>query len=152
MRFQQSKDIIHHAISLHRQVERHFAALGQRTTDPRLKMISDYLVKREVFLQKGLSEFEAVGAQSVEQTWFKFSDCQTHFHDLEARLNAATEGSADEVVELTVQLYECLAAQFTAFAAESDVEGVRAIFQNLADMEKRELKKLVRNLQMMNEL
>ena len=151
MRFEQAKDIVRHAIDMHQMIERHFLALSGRTADPRMKMAADYLVKREAFLQAGLLEFEDFAEKAFNDTWFNFSVCDAKFKQLHSYLQG-TEAQVGDVLDLTIQLYECIGGQFETLARETDVDEVREVFGNISEMEKRELKKLVRNIQMMNEL
>ncbi|MCK5148988.1 hypothetical protein KAR48_19690 [bacterium] len=151
MRFEQAKDIIRHAVEMHKMIENHFTSLSARSEDTRLKMISDYLVKREVYLQAGLKEFEEFADKTFDDTWFKFSVCDAKFKKLHEYMETMEVGIED-IVDVTVQLYRCIADQFTTLAMEAEIDEVRDVFQNIADMEKGEIKKMVRNIQMMNEL
>jgi|GEM_PF-2368152 len=151
MRFEQAKDIVRHAIDMHQMIERHFLSLSGRAVDPRMKMVADYMVKREAFLQVGLTEFERFAEKAFNETWFEFSVCDARFKQLHGYLQAA-EALVDDVLDLIIQLYECIAGVFEALSKEADVGEVREVFANISEMEKRELKKMVRNIQMMNEL
>ena len=98
-----------------------------------------------------MSEYAEGAPEHVLGTWFPFSDCEERFGELKRSLRA-DPSTVVEVVDLTVELYDCLIGQFAEFAANAEVEGVRDVCSSIAALEKRDKLKIVRNSRMLEDL
>ena len=151
MKFEQTKDIIARAISFHQIIGVYYENCMKNTDNPRLKMLLQYLMDHEKKLLNGLSEYGIKAPSNILHTWFQFSTCSEKFGQLKKRLSHINP-SIDEIRELTIDLYECISTQFELMAENADVDEVKQVFQNIANKEKKEQKKLVRNFQLLDDL
>lgn len=151
MKFEQTRDLIDHVISFHSMLSAHFIEVSEKTENQRLKLFLDYLVEHERAQACRLSEYAEEAPNQVLGMWFQFSDCEERFRDVRKSLQKQ-ESTVSEVVELIVNLYDCLIGQFTEFGESADLEEVKAVCNNIAALEKKDKLKIVRNSRMLEDL
>jgi len=151
MRFEQTKDVLEHARNFHRKISHFYKQRRNRTEQERLKLLLDYMSEREQELAQALEEFAEGTSKEVLDTWFQFTcDDETLRICPDALLH--DDMTVDDVIRAGVALSQCFIDLFREIATTADSDQVRAIFQNLLESERREQKKLVRNVEMFQDL
>jgi rubrerythrin len=151
MKFEQTNDLIDHAKSFHQLIGEYYQSLEQKTENPRLKMLLDYLIEHERNLQDRLAEYSVNAPNKVMKTWFQFATCDERFHQLKSTLGAE-EVSAEDVIVKTICLYDCIIQNFEELAKNAEIDEIRDVFQSIAAMERKEQRKIVRNSRMLDDL
>ena len=144
MASEQTRDILADAESFHRQIGEYYHQLGNHMHKQRIKMLLEYLSLHEEHLADSLADYEQNASTTVMETWFK-SKHQLNVHEILKDVEIAPEMSVDDVIELGLKLDERLIAMYRDLAENAQCEDVRAVFQNLLDMEEEEKRQLVRN-------
>jgi hypothetical protein len=151
MKFEQTRDLIDHVVAFHSMLSSHFIEVSEKTADQRLKLFLDYLVEHERAQACRLSEYAQEAPNKVLGMWFQFSNCEERFRELKNTLKSQ-ESTVSEVVDLIVNLYDCLIGQFQEFSESAESEEVRAVCGNIASLEKKDKLKIVRNSRMLEDL
>jgi hypothetical protein len=151
MRFEQTKDVLEHARNFHRKISEFYKEHRDHTDQQRLKLLLDYMSQREQDLARALDSFTEGSSKEVLDTWFQFTcDDETLKMCPDALLH--DDMTVDDVIRAGVALSQCFIDLFREIATTADSEQVRAVFQSLLESEKREQKRLVRNVEMFMDL
>ena len=151
MKFEQIKDIIDHAKSFHQLIGEYYQSLKEKSENPRLEILLDYLIEHERNLQDRLTEYGMNAPKKVMKTWFQFATCDERFHQLKSSLGA-DEVSAEDVVVKTICLYDCIIQDFENLAKNAEIDEIRDVILSIAAMERKEQRKIVRNSRMLDDL
>lgn len=144
MAYEQTRDILANAESFHRQIGEYYHQLGDHAHKQRIKMLLEYLSRHEEHLADSLADFEQNASTAVMETWFN-SKHKLNACEILKDIQIAPEMSVDDVIDLGLQLDECLITMYRDLAENAQCEDVRSVFQNLLDMEEEEKRQLVRN-------
>lgn len=146
MSFETTQDVLDHARAFHRQVSEFYDQLSQQNQKQRIKMLLDYLSRHEKHLEESLALYEEQVSSGILKTWFQYPPPK---ETLDICVNMSLEGREDltveQVIELALQLDECLVDLYRAMIESADTEEVKAVFQNLLEMEKQEEIDMVRD-------
>ena len=144
MRFETTRDLLHHARSVHVMIAKHFHKLAQKTDNTRVKMLLDYVEAHEKHLENALNQYEADAPSRILNAWFQFSPCEKKLDQLKS-LFTEDQVSTDEVIDQVLTLDECIMDLYRKIAIEADVDEVRDLFKNILRMEESEQRKVVKN-------
>lgn len=146
MAFETTKDVLEHAREFHGQLSDYYAQLSEKAERERVKMLLDYLSRHEKHLEKSLEAFEQDVSEGILKTWFQFPPPKATLATCQALvLEKERDISIDGVIDLALQMDECLVQLYQEMIKSSESEQVREVFKNLLAMEKHEEVELVRN-------
>ena len=151
MPYGQAKEILDYARVYHRKVGEFYQQLSDKATSARVKMLLDYLVRHKAHLDNALGEFEADIQSKALETWYQYSQDKCLFAPLDATQYSA-DMTAEEVLALGVTIDSCLLASYKGMADTATTPEVRAIFENLLQMDEQEKHKLARIALEINEM
>jgi rubrerythrin len=146
MSFETTKDVLDHARDFHHHLSEYYSQLSDKAGRERVKMLLNYMSRHEKHLAESLSEYEHSVSSKILDTWFQFpapKEALTTCRIVAVEEN--TELSVDGIVDLALQLDECLVQLYKSMIESSESEEVREVFTNLLQMEKHEEVELVRN-------
>jgi len=144
MRFETTRDMLHHARDVHALIAKHFHELADKTDNPRVKMLLDYVEEHEKHLENTLNRYEADAPTNILNAWFQFSPCERKMDQLKS-LFTDKNVSTDEVIDQVLTLDECIMDMYRKIATEAEAEDVRDMFKNILQMEENEQRKVVKN-------
>ena len=144
MRFETTRDMIHHARDVHAMIAKHFHEMADKTENARVKMLLDYFEAHERHLQNALDQYEANAPAAVLNTWFQFSSCESKLDQLKS-LFSDKNVSTDEVIDQVLTLDECIMDMYRKTASEAETDEVREMFRNILEMEENEQRRIVKN-------
>lgn len=146
MSFETTKDVLKHARDFHHHLSEYYSQLSEKSDRERVKMLLNYLSRHEKHLAESLSQYEEGVSKKILNTWFQFPTPQGMLHTCRTMaVKEQQELSVDGIVELALQLDECLVQLYQEMIKSSEVDVVKDVFQNLLEMEKHEEVELVRN-------
>lgn len=144
MRFEQTRDVLDHVGAFHRQAGLLFRQLMEHNSNPRVRMLLDYMARQEFNLEKSIAAFRADSPERVLSSWFKY----THDEDIFASLRAVDPNSDllfDDVLDLAVELDGKLVELYEEMAERSTSQEVKDVFNSLLLREMKEKQKLIRS-------
>ncbi len=151
MPYGQAKEILDYAREYHRRVSDFYQQLSDKTDSARVKMLLDYLVRHKAHLDKALGEFEDEIKSKALEAWYQYSQDQCLFAPLDATQYSASM-TVEEVLALGVTIDSCLLASYKGMVDTATTSEVRAIFENLLQMEEQQKHKLARIALEINEM
>ena len=149
--FERTQDVLDHARAFHKELQRLYQQLSTETEKERVKMLLEYLSRHEEHLEQSLSAYEAGASKRVLDTWFKYvpqEDKLQKFRDVKLE----PEMSVDDVIEVALQMDNCLVDFYKDMAEVAVSQEVKEVFTNLLEMEEQEKHKLVRNALQLKEI
>lgn len=150
MRFRQTRDVLHHAERLHLEICDLYHRQAEQSEKERIKLMLDYMSQREKELAKALETFTEETSQNILDTWFQFADDEERLKWPDCAL--PTEVPADDVLGVALRLADCFINLYRDIATHADSEDVRRVFESLLASEEQEKHKLVRNVQLFEDL
>lgn len=151
LRFEQAKDVIEYCTKLHHDIGEFYKSLGEEVEQQRVKMLLEYLSRHETHLEESLESYEQAASDKILNTWLQFVPSSGIEESIKAfSVNPAM--SVDEVVDKTIEFDNALINLYKEVINETSEPTIRAVFQNLVDLEDREKIKMVRNAMMLKEI
>lgn len=145
MRFEQTKDILEHAKSFHKYIAEYYHQLKEKSNKERLKMFLDYFEEHQKYLEETITAYSESLSEKLLKTWFQTSPCEEVFKKLQALLKAG-EDSIDELIQLALEVDDCMINMYKTLAEGAEIKNVREIFNNLIQLVENEKRKTVRTL------
>lgn len=137
MHYQTVKDVVDHSRQLHQQISAIYKKLGEDQSQDRVAMLFDYLKRHEDHLELSLDQFEKDKSQKVLDTWFQYApdhNIAEVLNDIQVNDHMTT----DEVVAMALKLDDYFIELYEDMVEHSASDAVKAVFQNLIDMEQQE--------------
>ena len=150
-RYKRAIDFIMFVRNLHSDFKNYFEKILDNQNQEKIKMILGYLAEHESKMVQTLNEYVKGLAKSIEETWYQFIELPKKPTCLK-NLSFKGDMSIDSVLELISKMDNCLINLYKKLSEISVTDETRKIFQNLADLEKNELRRVVHNIQKAAEL
>lgn len=135
--FVQVKDVIDYSKMIHVRLRNVYESINEINQSEQVKMFLDYLIAEQHRSEELLSTFEATSQPSLLDNWMQYSP-SIDIHKLidEQQINPGM--TLDEVAQLAVRYSEAMIAFYLEAANETDLPKVSSVFQNLAEMERKD--------------
>ena len=120
--------------SFHRSMAARYESLSRRTDDERIRLLLTDIAQRERTFADAVFAFEREGPDEQLDVWLQFLPEGM----LDAALDAVpddTPSSLEEAVGTILQIDRSLGEAYRSVANETDVETVRELFLNLAQLD-----------------
>jgi rubrerythrin len=150
-RYKQGIEFIDFVKKFHRTLHEFYTKLENEAEKEKVKMVLGYLSEREQHMEETIESVSDSISKKVEDTWFSFCD-ENEAHECLNSIKLNTEISIEQIMGTVIRLDECLINLFNKLEKFSESEEVKAVFQNLAELESRELKRVILNFQRMDDL
>lgn len=151
MRFETTHDLLTQASELHAGLARYYERLAAESGKEKVKMLLDYLARHERNLSAVVSRFSDEAAAVVRNAWFK-QELDSGFIKCIPPARPVDELSLDELVDLAIQLDDCIADLYQLIAVNSELPEVRDAFVNLVALERAEKMRMVRQAMRLDDL
>lgn len=151
MRFKKTREVLDHIRRLHEEVSARCEQVCGEAEQERIRILLNYIAERERNQARAVSELEGATADQVLDTWFQYT---TDDAALDALLTASFEPNMapDDIMHATMSIADHLLDMYRGMLEAADTDELRQVFQDLLDHEQKEKEKLVRNLQMFQDL
>lgn len=137
MHYKTVKDVVDYSRKLHLQISKLYQEISQKQTQERVKMLLDYLQRHEAHLEKSLNQFEHDKSQKVLESWLQYAPDQ-NISDVLETIEINDHMTTDEVIEMALKLDDYFIVLYTDMVENASSSAVKAVFQNLLEMEQQE--------------
>ena len=137
MHYQTVKDVVDHSRKLHQQIGQLYHQLSEDQSQEKVSMLLDYLQRHESHLEESLCKFEDDKSQKVLESWFQYAP-DHDLNDVLSGMEVHDHMSTDQVVSMALKLDDYFIDLYEDMVRSSSSSSVRAVFQNLLDMEQQE--------------
>lgn len=151
MQFKTVKDVVDHSRLLHKQISEHYHKLSEANAQARVSMLLEYLKRHEDHLEQTLCKFEQDKSQKVLESWFQYAPDQ-NLDDVFSEIHVSDNMSTDDVVEMALKLDDYFIDLYQGMVSTSTSSAVKAVFQNLLDMEEHEKIQLAKTALQINDM
>ena len=151
MRFKTVADVLHWVEGFHRQVQAELTGKWAETGDERIRMLLAYLADHEQKLTAALEACEEDVPAGTLSTWYRDADCPLAM-DHAALTKAVSDMDVDEVLACMVRCHNSLIKLYETLRDRAEVPIVAELFASLAAMEASELRRSVRDTNLLKDL
>lgn len=134
MHFKTVKDVVDHSRQLHQQISQFYHQLSEDNSKARVSMLLEYLKRHEDHLEDTLSKFGEDKSQSVLDSWFQYAPDQD-LSEVMSNLEVSDHMDTDDVVCMALTLDDYFIDLYQGMVSSASSSAVKAVFQNLLDME-----------------
>lgn len=133
---------------IHGKLKELYEALNEQAQLERVKMLLDFLSRHEEHLEESLARFEKDTRHGILQAWLEYSpnldvDAVMGSHSL--RENPST----DEIIQLALDFDDTLVNLYREVSEKVNDSKVKAVFQNLLQLEEKEKVQVARAAMML---
>lgn len=151
MRFRTVRDLLEQAASLHDGLSRYYQRLAGNAGQEKVKLLLDYLARHEASLSAELARYGAETATAVRNTWLDF-ELDAEFVKCIPPARPAESMDVGELVNLAIQLDDCIIDLYQLVAMECKLPEAREAFLNLVAQERQQKMLMVRQAMRLDEL
>ncbi|MDO3378696.1 hypothetical protein [Geoalkalibacter halelectricus] len=144
MRFEQTSDVLDHVGLFHQEAGAMFRKLRERASNPRVRMLLDYIVCHEESLARNVLSYKTECSPQLLSSWFKYAHDKDIFAPL-ARVDVERDPTFDDVLDLAVENDAKLLELYQEMVDRSTSADVRDLFSSLLLKEMKEKQKLIRS-------
>jgi hypothetical protein len=151
MHYQTVKDVISQCRQLHQDIAGLYAKLSEDQVQERVAMLLEYLRRHEVNLEHSLDKFENDKSQKILDRWLQYAPD----HDLEDTLSSikiSDHMNTDQVVDMAFKLDDYFIDLYQEMVDHSLSTSLKAVFQNLLDMEQHQKIRMAKTVLQINDL
>jgi hypothetical protein len=134
MRIETTKDILDHSRKFHKIIAEYYNKISEASDKERVKLLLNYLKERENQIEKTISELESSLSNGVLNSWFSYSQCKTNLDEL-TKLIKKDKTTIEEVIDMFVQIDNCLIDLYTKLCNSTKNSEVQDFFNNLIKLE-----------------
>lgn len=150
MKIDTISDIIRHTKAFHKMAADYYMELSENSNKERLKILLNYLAIHEKHLEETFAEYEDVAGTIVIDFWIKYNSCDDKLYKLQnSKFSPATY---EELIELAIELDECVIKMFKYLRDNAKTEELRNIFNDILKLEKNESRLAIKNLSRLSDL
>lgn len=132
----QIKTILDHIRGYHLRLAEQLESLECRESDPRIRLLLDYMARHEINFEKTLAGYKKDTAKSILDTWIKYVP-DAEILDAAKGLNLRDEMPADEVVAAVMKFDRALIDMYRELVSETAVPRVQELFAKVIELEER---------------
>ena len=151
MHFKTVKDVVDHSRQLHQQISQFYHQLSEDNCKARVSMLLEYLKRHEDHLEDTLSKFGEDKSQSVLDSWFQYAPDQD-LSEVMSTLEVSDHMDTDDVVTMALTLDDYFIDLYQGMVSNASSSAVKAVFQNLLDMEEHDKIQISKTALQMNDL
>ena len=146
MSFETTKDVLDYVREFHRHLSEFYHNLSNKTERQRVKLLLDYLSGHEKHLEENLARYEEDVSERILNAWFQYPPPKEVLNACKCVVIEDKEDlSVDSVIEMALQLDDCLIDLYKEMVKSSEFEEVKEVFNNLLAMTKQKKMDLVRD-------
>ena len=147
MRFCQVSDLIEWIDAYHQALAEQYRVLADEAAKERAALLLNYLSDHQRVLAESISKYEADAADSLLTTWS--DQCpELDLPESVTQLHTALSGkNTEEIIKHVIDFHDILIDMYKALAKKSESSSVKDLFESLAEMERQEAMRTVRDAQ-----
>lgn len=142
--FEQVRDVLDYGAESHVRMGELYVALRERSDQDRVKIVLSYLGQQEDVRASVVRRFGKEGRDKVLNSWLQYAP-SSNVESVLVDRNLPADMSVDEVIALAASFDDAMIGLYAESAREADDPQVREVFENLAEMERREKQRFVRD-------
>lgn len=150
-RYKRAIDFIDFVKNLHHEIKEYCEKIYDNSDSEKVKMVLGYVAEHERKMEETLREYENGLSKSIEETWYQFIELPEKPSCLK-NMEFNPTMSIDDVINFVSKVDMCLVKLYQKLAEISVSEEAQKIFDNLANMESNELRKVVQNIQRVDDI
>jgi len=146
MSFETTKDVLDYVRGFHRHLSEFYHNLSNKTEKQRVKILLDYLSGHETHLEENLVRYEEDVSERILNAWFQYPPPKEVLNACKCVVIEDKEDlSVDSVIEMALQLDDCLIDLYKEMVKSSEFDEVKEVFSNLLAMTRQKKMDLVRD-------
>ncbi len=130
----QVKDVLEAAIEFHRDLERLYGQLAEKTTRQRARMLLDYMSRDEKHFEQALVEMQSEHQEKVLEAWMQYEP-DDRMLDVPHAEELRDGMTVDDILELALRLDEKLVVFYTQAAELVELPEGKDLFNKLAEQQ-----------------
>jgi len=150
-RYKKAIDFIEFVRSLHTDFKNYFEKIIDEINQEKIRMVLGYLAEHENRMVETLNYYKEGLGKGIEDTWYQFIDLPDKPSCLK-NFAFDKDMSIDDVLELVSKVDNCLINLYKKLSEISVSAETQKVFENLAELEKNELRRIIHNIQKVTEL
>jgi hypothetical protein len=143
--FKRVGDMLKLAGSIHRELKNYYHAIRDRTDDPRIVMLLDYMGRHEKNMRQSLEGFRRSASERVLDSTFQFEPDELETLEDLTGWQPKPDITVDEVVATALRFDSIMRSYYRRAAEMAASESVKELFSNLVQLEKQKQQQLVRD-------
>ena len=149
--FETARDVIDHVETFHQDMGDYYQQLESSISQPRVKMLLQFLVQHEAKLKQGLIDYTEVAPLKVLNTWFQFTSEETAA-DIIASVDNLDQINIENVSALGMAADDYLQNLFEEVTEVAESRDVKEVFASLQQMEIQEKHNLTRAVNSLHDM
>lgn len=128
------REILDEIRGIHGRLADGYESMSQHTGDERLKLLLEYMTRKERDIDESLAAYEEDAAPSVLDTWFQFTN-EKELEELVEKASLNDETAPAEVVFESLHIDKALTDFYRQLAEETESVDVKELFASLVALE-----------------
>jgi hypothetical protein len=147
MRFCQVSELIDWIDAFHQALAEQYSVLADEAVKERAALLLNYLSEHQRLLAESMVKYETDAADSLLTTWS--DQCpDLDLPESVTELHSALSGKdTEEIIKHVIEFHDILIDMYKALAERATNSSVKSLFENLAEMERQEAMRTVRDAQ-----
>lgn len=150
-RYKRAIDFIDFVRNLHFEIKSYCEKIYDKSNSEKVKMVLGYVAEHERKMEETLLEYENGLSKTIEETWYQLIELPEKPSCLK-NIQFSKEMSIDDVVDLISKVDTCLIKVYQKLSEISVSEEAQKVFDNLAKMEFNEFRKVIHNIQRVDDI
>ena len=145
MRFCQVKELLDWIRAFHEELANQYDGLTDQSIKSRVGLLLTYLADHQRVLADSIEKFETDSANSLLTTWSDQCPDLELPDSLGELKNTLSGKETADVVQQAIGFHDLLIRIYTDLQEAAETDSIRELFQNLAELEKHEKLRMVRD-------
>jgi hypothetical protein len=147
MRFCQVAELMDWINAYHQALAEQYSVLADEAVKERAALLLNYLSDHQKVLSESMGKYEMDAADSLLTTWS--DQCpDLDLPESVTQLHSTLSGKdTEEIIKYVIEFHDILIDMYKALAEKATNSSVKDLFENLAEMERQEAMRTVRDAQ-----
>jgi len=151
VRFEQTADALNHACQFHTALSDFYLATSNTDKSEKVKLLLEYMAENEKTLAQAIIDYQEQASTDVLYTWFPYTN-DADILKLPKHEDGDLVQEPSDAIGLATKYSDELIQLFTEMSDYSDTAELKELFDNLADMQHQEKRKLSMNVDRLMDL
>lgn len=147
MRFFQVSELLDWVSAFHKALADQYRLLADQADKERAALLLNYLADHERLLAESIEKYELDAANSTLATWseqrpkLNLPESLIHLH------RTLSGKDSKEIIPYVIEFHDILIEMYNTLAKNTESDSIKSLFENLAQMERHESMRAVRDAQ-----
>ena len=151
MRFEKTVDVLHHAYLFHNELSDFYRKNSTINTSDKVKLLLEYMAENEKKSAQEIIDYQERASTKILGAWFQYARDDDILKIPELNDTDLIQ-EPEDIVELAMKHSDELIELYTEMSDYSDIAELKEVFNNFADMQRQEKKKLSMNIDRLMDL